>query len=1179
MFLKSLVLRGFKSFPDKTALEFEPGITIVVGPNGSGKSNVCDAISWVLGEQGPRSLRGGKMEDVIFAGSRLRPALGMTEVSLTIDNSTGILPVEFTEVTVSRTLFRSGESEYSINGAACRLLDVQELLSDAGIGRQQHTIVGQGELDVILQADPNDLRGFIEEAAGVAKHRRRRERAMRRIAAAEQNLARLSDLLAEIRRQLRPLKEQADRARRYAALTQELGFIRMIQYGRELAEVRNHLGDQGEPGVPESLPEEELKLRELETRVSQAERRRTDLVAAAERARETAWALARAEERLGSLANLSSERERTLNAELAAAGPSSAGSRLEERERDRKEILALVGEAAEIEQAKLSSLSESQEAASAASQRVSEFDKAVASARAGHNDATAKAGVVKAEASALAPSLEAAREELAATKAQRRALDESERRTKERLAAARKEIETLESEEASASRDVELSAAEFERLETELRESKDRFREIERESYAWRARASVRAASETSAQRILSAGIKGVVGILADLVECPLEFRGALDAVAGPATGVLVVEDAAVMVEITSALEPEESIGVLVAGGAGVAADGFDRPLASDGIRRLIDVVRPRHPAVSRALAGVYLAPGVAEAALRAQSNLSAVFVTVGGSAASGRMVNRGPGDALARSVELEKKLSATRASTADLEDRMGAARTKYEAAQVQINQADARLAAAGERLAALDRELEGLGRELRGVQEVERQAAGAVARLEAALHDIKKELPDSESRVRSAEASVRGLEEEHSRVAAVLEAANAACEEARTDLARANERRRVLEDRLMTLDSSVHQVAGESGRPGRVEDLEGAAKRARVLAGAAFELGKAATAWAEEAEARYQLARHSLQEEEVAVSDLRDERQTLAEAIDGMRVRAREQDAERSEYRIRALILEDRLRQEHHADPDQVVSRFGHRWEVDADSRLSEMPEKLATEDGPGLARRHARLERELDGMGRTSPLAAQEFDALTERESFLSTQIADVRASRRDLLKVIASIDDRIRELFLHAFADVASNYEAIFTLLFPAGQGRLRLTEPGDPLESGVEIEARPGGKNLKRLSLLSGGERALAALAFLFAIFRARPSPFYVLDEVDAALDDVNLGRFSELLNGFRHTSQLLVVTHQRLTMEAADILYGVSILPDGASRVISRRMPHADRDGKLTTRSRAAVQNE
>jgi chromosome segregation protein len=542
-------------------------------------------------------------------------------------------------------------------------------------------------------------------------------------------------------------------------------------------------------------------------------------------------------------------------------------------------------------------------------------------------------------------------------------------------------------------------------------------------------------------------------------------------------------------------------------------------------------------------------------------------------------MVTRGPGDALARSVELEKKLSATRASTADLEDRMGAARTKYEAAQVQINQADARLAAAGERLAALDRELEGLGRELRGVQEVERQAAGAVARLEAALHDIKKELPESESRVRSTEASLRGLEEEHARAAAVLEAANSACEEARTDLARANERRRVLEDRLLTLDSFMHQMAEESGRPGRVEDLEGAAKRARILAGAAFELGKAATAWAEETEARYQLARHSLQEEEVAVSDLRDERQTLAEAIDGMRVRAREQDAERSEYRIRALILEDRLRQEHHADPDQVESRFGHRWEVDADSRLSELPEKLATEDGPGLARRHARLERELDGMGRTSPLAAQEFDALTERESFLSTQIADVRASRRDLLKVIASIDDRIRELFLHAFADVASNYEAIFTLLFPAGQGRLRLSDPGDPFESGVEIEARPGGKNLKRLSLLSGGERALAALAFLFAIFRARPSPFYVLDEVDAALDDVNLGRFSELLNGFRHTSQLLVVTHQRLTMEAADILYGVSILPDGASRVISRRMPHADRDGKLTTRSRAAVQNE
>lgn len=1153
MFLKSLVVRGFKSFADKTTLLFEPGITIVVGPNGSGKSNVVDAISWVLGEQGARSLRGGKMEDVIFAGSRLRPALGFAEVSLTIDNSAGLLPIEFSEVTISRALFRSGESEYKLNGAPCRLLDIQEVLSDTGVGREQHTIIGQGQLDAVLQADPIQMRGFIEEAAGIGKHRRRKDRALRKIAGTEQNLVRLSDLLSEIRRQLRPLREQAEVAKRHGQMADEFGRVRLIIQSRELSRIRQGLGPAEAVDLDAVIRMKETELSEVQRRLIEAEDLRTASFGASEKQREAAWRLSRLVERLAALAKLAAEREKTLDAELASATEAAAQAKVKEVERQLAEI-AIEEQRAATEGAQARDVA--QQRALAAEETLAVLrssEEALVPVRAAHREASAEEVRVRGEIAALSASIEAAEKEKDRLESQTRSLNEALSTAVANLEQARGRSSELEASEEPLAEALDLIEAEIVSLEARRDEVQQRLRHAERDVARWRALAEVRSGSSPDvAVRVVEKNLPGVMGVLSDLISIPAEFERAFAALFGQIGSVVVVADRDAAENVIASAAEEGTISLLVA----ERAQG-PRPI---DVTPLTQVVPVGSSDVAVALSDFYVAGSVDEASRLAARYPHAVFVTAQGAVAMGRLVSRGPADAVVRASEAEQRLAEAELELQEIEASLAEVRSRWDEQTSKLNELDAAMAAQGERLFSAEREVHALEREVQAIAETAERSSGSVGALIAKLDELKTALPRITASIEAKNLELQHLQEENSRAVAAHSSAAAVHEEARTQLMAINERLRLIEDRKRGLDRAL-QAANDSAA-----GIEGVRARLLALKQTATDVTNKATSyqqvaegWAEEADQFYRASREKLDALDARIDELRTDRTARAGALDDMRSKAREEDLSRSELRIRARILEERMAEEWQVNPDEMVTKFGHHWEVEDESRLEDPLAKLAAMDDEALRRKHNRLERDLAQIGRVNPLAEQEFDALTQREEFLAAQIADVRASRRDLFKVVSSVDEKVRGLFGSAFEDVAREYERLFAMLFPGGQGRLRLTDPTDLLMTGVEVEARPGGKNLKRLSLLSGGERALSALAVLFAIFRARPSPFYILDEVEAALDDVNLHRFLGLLREFRDSSQLLVVTHQKRTMEAADVLYGVSIKPDGASRVISQKL--------------------
>jgi chromosome segregation protein len=1171
MFLKSLTLRGFKSFADKTSLALEPGISVIVGPNGSGKSNVIDAISWVLGEQGARSLRGGRMEDVIFAGSPQRPALAMAEVTLTIDNTSGDLPLEFAEVTITRTLFRSGEAEYRLNGLPCRLLDVREVLSDGGIGREQHTIIGQGHLDEMLTADPVQIRAYIEEAAGIAKHRRRKERAVRRIAAADANLVRVSDVLSEVRRQLRPLREQAEVARRHASMAEELERVQVILAAREIAHVRGRLGPSGTQDLEAPIREAERQIAVIDEGLAHAAGQRSDAAARAEQGREVAWSLNRLTERLRSLARLAHERERTLEAELAGITEAGAQARLDELHRELAGSEPALAEATALAAQATKAMAACRQVLATAEAALADAQARVAPLRNAQRDAQAEIVKVRGELASATASMAAAEREHARAVDRRGALEVARVQVAAALdgaTAALAELEATEVPQVEALTEVE------DRLEASLAERQQALTTLgdaEREAATWRARAQVRAgASPQAVRKLAGSGIEGVIGVLADLVQVPESSKAALEALVGPASSVLVVADPAAAERVLQAAGGGEPLGLLIAGPVA--------PGRLDG-RRLLDLVQPHGDhasAAAGALGGVYVAESTSEAARLAGERPDGVFVTLAGVMATGRLLVRTSAAAGARATQAEAVLSQARDRLGRIDEAIAEGRRRYEAAASVLNRADADIAAAIDRASSAERELHALDREAGVLEEADQRTSASAASLGTRVSELTQTLAAVEQRAQVVGAELAGQADEQTEASRLRGQAAAALDEARLGAARAAERQRLLEERRSELRRALGSAEAQAAAVGgRRAELSARMERAGLIAAECSVLAAGAGTWTTEAEEAFRGRTQEVSTFEERLAELQAQRRARTAQVDGLREKARAEDLSRAELRIRLRIVEERLGQGER-DVEALVARFGRRLEDEDPSLLSDPWDRAAATDGEVLARRQAKLERDLAAMGRVNPLAAAEFDSLTEREEFLAGQIADVRASRRDLFKVVASVDERIHELFGDAFRDVAREYEQVFSTLFPGGTGRLRLTDPANPLETGVEVEAKPGGKNLRRLSLLSGGERALAGLALAFAIFRARPSPFYVLDEVEAALDDVNLHRFLRLLSDFRGSSQLIVVTHQKRTMELADVLYGVSVRSDGASRVISERLNAVSASGNGDTHPTRAL---
>jgi len=1152
MFLKSLVIRGFKSFADKTILAFEPGISVVVGPNGSGKSNVIDAISWVLGEQGPATLRGGKMEDVIFAGSATKPPLGMAEVQLTIDNSAGLLPVEFSEVTISRALFRSGDSEYRMNGSICRLLDIAEMLSDAGVGREQHTIVGQGRLDEILSADPVQMRNIIEDAAGVGKHRRRKERAIRKIAATETNLEHLGDLLAEIRRQLKPLRQQAEIAERHQRIRDELHRVRLVLTARQVADLSAELGSEEAGRREEELRAKDRQVALLGEQLADLEARRLTHLSLTAGRRELGWRLSSSLDRLASLKRLAEERSRTLKAELTAGNEDIEQARLVELRRQQTDLEGALAAAQRQEAADLAALGEIQPASERAREELRAAEEALNAALRSHSQASTEAGALRREIAGAQAAERSAESERNRLVERAEAAEIRRRQNASKVAAAQLELDLAQSGLTPAEHAV--GAAEL-RLE-ELTGLKDRLldeiRNLEKQAAVLRARAGARAAAEAK-KTDAGAALRSFPGtaLLSELVELAPGHRRALEALVGPIDGVVVAADRDSAWQALNASHEDEALTVMVAEGSAVAVEGADA---------LVDRVRVLDPRARAVLADVYLAPSGQDAVRLAARYRHAIFLSDDGTVASGGLVSKGSAELASAVLDREAKIASGREAMADLESQITDARSRVKQALAARREAESARVRAAEYLRARESDAHRVEAEITEIARAAQRFAESGSPPPGGYASLEERMERAEAAVVLAETTMQAARAERERCAAAYDEAAQGSEGARMRAGIAAERTRQYVNRLKQVVNGISEAAGRlSGLGARQEALLNAQKQVAVVAETCDLLAGPVAEWAAQAEAAHAGSLQAGAGIDREIADLRARMAVMSEELEQMRALSRQEDLGRSEMRIRQRILEATLADELQVDPAEAVERWGSRVETGGEPATADPMERTAAMTDEILRKRQVRLERELEQMGSVNPLAAREAEALAEREEFLTAQMDDVRQSRKDLRQVVASVDERIRELFTAAFDDIAREYTHLFSVLFPAGRGRLRLTDPTEILESGVEVEASPSGKSLKRLSLLSGGERAMSALALLFAIFKSRPSPFYILDEVEAALDDVNLQRFLGLLHEFRGSSQLLVVTHQKRTMEIADVLYGVAMRPDGVTKVISERL--------------------
>ena len=1194
MYLKSLTLRGFKSFASATSLRLEPGITCVVGPNGSGKSNIVDALSWVMGEQGAKSLRGGKMEDVVFAGTTSRPPLGRAEVTLTIDNSDGALPIEYAEVTISRLMFRSGQSEYAINGDHCRLLDVQELLSDSGLGREMHVIVGQGQLDDILHAGPEARRALIEEAAGVLKHRKRKEKALRKLEAMQANLTRLVDLTAELSRQLKPLGRQAELARKAAVIQAELRDARLRlladDYVTLAADLQRDEADEAAVLAKRAVLEQEVaQARAKETELDHAAQQASAVLA---QAQETWFALSSLAERLRSTQHLAAQRNRLLT---EATEPERPGRDPDELDRQAEELR-------EEEDALTTRLAAGREVLSVAmaERAAAEAELSAAERRlaAGARTAAARAERVarlRGQVGAADSRSEAAQEEM-----DRLAISAAEAR--ERAALAAGEYEQVQ--DASGGRDEdrgELAAAHEQAAGTlaEYAERTSVLRTEERESAsdlaARRARAETlaeaarRGADASAAVLADPARFGGVVGSFAAGLRVAEGYEVAIAAALGAAADAVAVAGLDAAAEILATLRRED------AGSAALVIAAEGATSATPGANAVPqNPATPSTPAASAVPQGSALVH--AAELVRAPDGLAAAaaellrdVVVVADLGQARRIVREHPG-----------LKAVTRAG-----DLLGPHWAQGGGARPQSLlelRAAADEAAAG--LAEAEQRCDEAGRELAVAAQAEEAARQSVAQTLARRHEADAAAAEISGRLGRLAGAARAAREEADRLDAAITSARLAAEkdlakleELRGELAEAEAEaqepdepqdeagREDLADRCTTARNAEMEArlevrtAEERLRAigGRADSLAAAAAAERAMRQRAAQRRKQRAAQAAVARAVALGARYAVEAAEQSVTAALAQRAEAeatstggAAELKAVRARVRELTADldtvvntahgteiaRAEHRLRLQQLAEHALEEFGVEADALVAEYGPEVPVPVigdDAALPSRYERAAAE------RRAADAQRQLDRLGKVNPLALEEYAALTERHTFLATQLDDLRKTRRDLLTVVKEVDDRVQEVFASAYADTAREFEQLFGRLFPGGQGNLVLTEPDDMLATGIEIEARPPGKKVKRLSLLSGGERSLTAIAYLFAIFKARPSPFYVLDEVEAALDDTNLQRLLGVFEELRESSQLIVITHQRRTMEAADALYGITMRGDGVSTVISQQL--------------------
>lgn len=1182
MYVKSLTMRGFKSFASATTLRLEQGITCIVGPNGSGKSNVVDALAWVMGEQGAKSLRGGKMEDVIFAGTAGRAPLGRAEVALTIDNSDGALPIDYTEVTIARTMFRNGGSEYAINGTPCRLLDVQELLSDSGIGREMHVIVGQGQLDTVLRATPEERRGFIEEAAGVLKHRKRKERALRKLETMEANLTRVNDLTGEIRRQLGPLGRQAEAARKAAGIQADARDARLRLLADDLVQLTATLEQEvaDETALIARRAEVEEGLAAVRDRLDRLETEAQEAAPQVTRAQERWFALQSLRDKLTSTQSLAAERVRLLSQDTqeettTGRDPEELRKQAAEARRQEEALLAEVQKAKDELHAAIERRAAAEKALTEEQQRLQRLARAAADRREGLAKLSGQVG--------------ARRSRIEAGEAEIGRLRGVVEQSLARAATAEKEFATLEAsvaveEEGEEGLDsaYESAAATLEQLEAEV----ERLREEERAAERDRTNSGARLeALELSLSRkdgaatLLAAGDSrhGIVGSVASLLQVSGGHESAIAAALGWAGDALAVESVEHAARALTTLRDDDAgRAAFLVGQTARSSDPGRWPALGSGAvwaREVVEAPDAVRPAVEQLLEMVALVPDAEQAAALAARGDGITAVTAEGDVFAPGWV-RGGSSAAPSLIEIQSAVDETservaeatrrgeqaRFALASAQEKAREAAERVEEALERLHESDARMAAVAERLGEL-------GASVRSAKAEAQRTEKAIADATAALEADRAELASLTERLEEASAQPEEAAEpstaERDRLELMASQSRAAETELRLTLRTREERARALHGRADSLEGAArNELAARQRLAARNERRRREATVAEAVRRAAAHAAGQIAQSLEIAARQRATAEQERTERDQALAVVRREMASLQDDLRELTDTVHRDEVARTQQRLRIEQMQAKAVEELGIDPEVLMEDFGPHQVVPHVPGPDDDPDALP-EPAPYVRevqeKRLRKAERALNALGRVNPLALEEFAALEERHKFLTEQLEDLKSSKRDLLDIVREVDERVERVFTEAYHDTAAQFEQVFGRLFPGGEGRLVLTDPGNMLTTGIEVEARPPGKKIKRLSLLSGGERSLVAVALLVSIFKARPSPFYIMDEVEAALDDANLGRLITLFEELRGSSQLIVITHQKRTMEVADALYGVTMRGDGVTTVVSQRI--------------------
>ncbi|MEW6243708.1 MAG: chromosome segregation protein SMC [Bacillota bacterium] len=1179
MYLKALELQGFKSFADRIRMELGPGITAIVGPNGSGKSNLVDAVRWVLGEQNPRSLRGSRMEDVIFSGTEKKRALSMAEVTLHLDNSSGYLPVDYQDVVVSRRVLRDGTSTYTINRASCRLKDVLEMFWDTGIGREGYSIIGQGRVEEILSQKPEERRALIEEAAGITKYRKRKLEASRKMEHTARDMERVSDLIAEFESELPELSAQAELTERYLSLERRIRLLETWSLWRQAHALRESLAGLADTisRLRESLIAKDQKIQEVSGTLELAEQS-VDAQEAALRVLKDK--LSGASARLGRLSDLEdslSERAGSLRDEIAGvsqelgqldADLESAGNRLKEEEKSCAAISVLEH---------------------AIAREVNALDEEHEKMQAKAKDTAAMLDEAKAELLDLLNEQAAVKNALSSTISEGEGKLRESMRIADRIDEGQRVLQMLSSEidrdtqellahQAEAqtvSARLEAQRAEVDRLRAEGAEKQKQLYERQRHYEAAAARLTVLQEMEDRLEGfaqgprgLLVAAARdpelrnGVLGPLVRLLNVRPPLEQAIEAALGYQAQNVVVrtqEDARAAIELMKRHKMGRATFLpLDLIKPGTLSHRERAALGMQGVIGVaVDLVKyePEVELAARFALGRVIVCQNIEAALRVARacDLSVKVVTLDGDVVwpGGSMTGGSTARIQAGFISRANEIRELRARIKRLGEeiqQISDERETYMRAEAQasagVSSLESRLAELGRRISALSanlnatgaerdrrrQEVEDLRAEIARINEAETQRPGRLRELE----QKKEQLQAEESRLRE---TVRTLTEALAESESRREQVAALLTEKKVALATATERRRSLEEHLEKTRRAMEAWAAQASRKRellkrsqeRLAELYERAEACRREKADTAVLVDTLRAEAEEAEAALKRAVAERESARRSHDALARQRQRAVDEIHRLEI-------EEATLRAQLVAISPRLSQ----SDTQELSCIEVQTEEEAQEEI-------------------ARLRSQAEALGPVNLGAPAELNRRTERLRFLRAQYADLHEAAADLQRIIREMDGQIKKLFQRGFDEVNSHFTRIFRLLFEGGNAELVLTDPGDPLNSGVDVRAQPAGRKLQELSLLSGGERALTAIALLFSLLEVRPSPFVILDEIEAALDEANIERFTRLLRHYAQKTQFLVVTHQRGTMSAADVLYGITLEAGGTSRIVSVRL--------------------